>query len=235
MQVLIVLLVVVSAGDRDRQALSPSRRSRPAGLGSGGRGGSGAPSSSARGTSWVSHSACSPRPGRSRSSAGKPGPQARRAADGVVGVGGDDVREALAQDRDREAAHGRPEAAGHRAGGDLHQRAGVDEALEPRRRLLEGRAALRVGEQDAVAAPRGGRAPSARSRRSRGRTGSRRADRARRRAPARAASRRRGRSGARSRSPRPAAPRAGSPPPRAPRAAPPSPRRSAPGRCSDRR
>ena len=74
---------------------------------------------------------------------------------------------------------------------------------EPLRVALEGRAALRVGEQHAVAARRAGRAPAARRRRSRARTGSRRAGRARRRAPACAAPRRRGRPAARSRSPRP--------------------------------
>ena len=45
-----------------------------------------------------------------------------------------------------------PNAAGHRARRDLHQRPGVHERLEARGIALEGGAALRVGEQHAVAA-----------------------------------------------------------------------------------
>jgi hypothetical protein len=68
-----------------------------------------------------------------------------------VGVRGDDVHEPGAQQLESDLLHPAPEAPRERARGDLRQHPLVHERPQAADRVgVEGRAALRVGQQDAV-------------------------------------------------------------------------------------
>ena len=148
MQVLIVLCVIASAIIAIVKALSPSRRSRPAAWQRRPRW-SGSPSSTRAGPASVSHVPARRGPA-ARAEAAKPA-QPGAAPVGVVGVGGDDVHEAVAPAAPPYAAHGPAELAGQGSGGDLPEHARVDQPLEPLGCAQEGRAALGVGEQHGAA------------------------------------------------------------------------------------
>ena len=152
MQVLIVVLRAREHRDRDRQALSPSRRRKPASLGSGGRSGSGVPSRIARGTCSVIHGCSSARPGSSRSSEAKP---SLRPGGRLTASWASEATTCTTPVRSIVAVRRRtvePKPPVIEPAVICTSTPASTRRCEPLGVAVEGRAALRVGEQDAVAA-----------------------------------------------------------------------------------
>ena len=117
---------------------------------SAGGGGSGSPARIAAGASVTIHCA---RRGAMRAAASTPARSPLRGTWPAVGVGGDDVRELVAHELERQPPRARAALGrGQRDGGDLEQGAVLDQRRKPLPVALERRAALRMGQQDAIAA-----------------------------------------------------------------------------------